>query len=557
MTSTQNIVLGSDSGAFWQGGDTWTDDPSEAKTFNNPRDAWQQAARLQLDQAEYLEDSAVELHLRDSDEPRLTRRVTSLADQNNRPALRRQWRTNFGEALPPDLPSHLQGDELYRLEDFLSDVDWDALRVRHDAPDKMYAALDSGFRVALKQAAASDKGPVSRILQELVPRDVSDAMQSDWTRSSPQASASPLPSEDSGVEHNEISRDRARENTSINAPSPAPMSTSHTDAPGDSRAKTSDDQLPEFVRRHFVRSGDEFFYRQTPDKLAFETRGETFRAHDSSVSVATAMVEMAEAQGWSALKVKGSKDFRRLVWAAAAKRGLSVDGYSPSAGERAVLEQETASRPHRGDLSDSRVNGRQRERPTDPLAGILMDHGPAPYQNQQENSPSYFVSLRSDTGKVTTHWGLDLERALDETSAEVGDQVQLARLGKQRVQIQEPVKDQQGNVVDHVTKETERNSWSVTVLSRSDRSDDAQRGQRTEAEAGARADPIAAKVVELFTTERLGRLPPEDQARFRELYDQARARLDSREIPTPDHEDRPDRNVVSRDRHRERAAQGR
>ena len=96
MADTQNIVLGSDSGTFWREGDTWTDDPSEAKSFDNPREAWQQAVRLQSDQAKYLEDSPVELHLRDSDEPRLTRRVTSLAAQNNRPALRRQWRTNFG-----------------------------------------------------------------------------------------------------------------------------------------------------------------------------------------------------------------------------------------------------------------------------------------------------------------------------------------------------------------------------------------------------------------------------------------------------------------------------
>ena len=95
-----------------------------------------------------------------------------------------------------------------------------------------------------------------------------------------------------------------------------------------------------FVRRHFVRAGDGFYYRQNPEQLAFEIRGETFRARDSSLSVATAMVELAESRGWSALKVKGTKDFRRLVWAAAAKRGMAVDGYAPTAGERAMLEQD-------------------------------------------------------------------------------------------------------------------------------------------------------------------------------------------------------------------------
>jgi hypothetical protein len=53
MADTQSIVLGSDSGTFWREGDAWTDDPSEAKSFDNPREAWQQAVRLQSSQADY------------------------------------------------------------------------------------------------------------------------------------------------------------------------------------------------------------------------------------------------------------------------------------------------------------------------------------------------------------------------------------------------------------------------------------------------------------------------------------------------------------------------
>jgi hypothetical protein len=45
------------------------------------------------------------------------------------------------------------------------------------------------------------------------------------------------------------------------------------------------------------------------------------------------------------------------------------------------------------------------------------------------------------------------------------------------------------------------------------------------------ADPLAARVVEIFTAERLARLGPEDRARFRELYDQAKARLEARGVP--------------------------
>ncbi|MEA3641963.1 MAG: LPD7 domain-containing protein [Lamprobacter sp.] len=440
-------------------------------------------------------------------------------------------------------------------------MDWDQLRSGHGSAEKIYAALDPGFRSTMKVVAESDREPVIKMLRELVPREVASVMAASWARGPfdlSSATASPGVPEAVADEPNEISRDRTREAAfaasaqQVQVPTPYPETASTAVSTG----KTYSDQLPAFVNRHFVRAGDEFFYRQTLDKLAFEARGDSFCAHDSSVSVATAMVEMAEARGWSALKVKGTKDFRRLVWAAAAKRGISVDGYSPSAGERAMLEQEQAmTRPARSVNSESRVDGRQRERPTDRLAGILVDHGAAPYQNQQENSASYFVALRSESGEVTTLWGLDLERAIDDAKAEIGDQVQLGRSGKQRVQIQKPIRDRQGKVVDQVVTETKRSTWAVTVISRSDRTRGAQEGQRR----GAGDDPIASKVVELFTAERLGKLPPEEQARFRELYEQARTRLASREncSSSADIESRSDRNTISRNRHRERASQGR
>ena len=74
----EEIVLGTDSGTFWTGRtpEPWRDDPREAKVFTSPREVWRAAMDLQETQAEYLEGSQIELHVRNSDEPRLTRRVT-------------------------------------------------------------------------------------------------------------------------------------------------------------------------------------------------------------------------------------------------------------------------------------------------------------------------------------------------------------------------------------------------------------------------------------------------------------------------------------------------
>lgn len=101
----RQIILGTDSGTYYTGADIepWTDDAGDAQVFANPIEAWQAAIALQAQQAAYLEDTAVELHLRDTDNPRSGRLAVSLADDNNRPKLAAQWQANFGERLPTDL----------------------------------------------------------------------------------------------------------------------------------------------------------------------------------------------------------------------------------------------------------------------------------------------------------------------------------------------------------------------------------------------------------------------------------------------------------------------
>ena len=453
--ATQEIVLGTDSWTFWTGNDQqpWLDDPREAKVFTSAREAWLAATNLQKTQAEYLEESAVELHVRDPEEPRLTRVVTSLAHANNRPRLRAHWRKGFGEALPPDMPTPVaEQDLMWRLGDYLDDVDWRNIRIHHNgAPER---AVDLGFDPAFRDALVSlstqhPEGP-SALWRKHVPADFPTSLMDELVLQDRHAAQQRRGVARLGIpealpEPNEIVRDRDRETG-------ATPSVRFAQNRGDIDSRESDTRqpppLPSFVRRHFVRTDDRFYYRQTPERLAFIVRGETLRAEDASVSVATALVELAESRGWSALRVKGSQDFRRLVWAAAIKRGLSVEGYSPSAGEHAMLEQEPEprDRPRRSDHTESRTGGR--ERPIDSLAGVLVGHGAAPYQHQQSNSPSYFVSLRGPSDEVATHWGLDLERALGESGATVGDRVQLSKLGKQRI----PVRNDSGDVIGHESK---------------------------------------------------------------------------------------------------------
>src|SRR5690606_377594 len=81
---------------------------------------------------------------------------------------------------------------------------------------------------------------------------------------------------------------------------------------------------------------------------------------------------------------------------------------------------------------------------TNPLSGILVEHGSAPYEHKPDNKSSYYVTLENE-GKKSTTWGVDLERAIKESSAIQGDHIELENSGRKPVTINRDVKDKDGN----------------------------------------------------------------------------------------------------------------
>lgn len=79
----------------------------------------------------------------------------------------------------------------------------------------------------------------------------------------------------------------------------------------------------------------------------------------------------------------------------------------------------------------------------------MVDHGPAPYQNEKGASDSYFVTLEGRDGKQHTLWGVDLERSVAASGAKVGDRVDVEFKGSQ------PVTFPNGQT-------GHRNTWDVT-----------------------------------------------------------------------------------------------
>ncbi len=88
----------------------------------------------------------------------------------------------------------------------------------------------------------------------------------------------------------------------------------------------------------------------------------------------------------------------------------------------------------------------------------LVDYGHAPYQYKEGESQSYFVKTRDAQGKEHTTWGVDLQRAVEESGAGKGDLITLKNLGKQDVVVK--VVDKDGN---EEWKPSHRNSFDLKV----------------------------------------------------------------------------------------------
>ncbi|MCR5943449.1 Ti-type conjugative transfer relaxase TraA [Ochrobactrum sp. XJ1] len=81
-------------------------------------------------------------------------------------------------------------------------------------------------------------------------------------------------------------------------------------------------------------------------------------------------------------------------------------------------------------------------------AGRLVEHGAAPYEHNPEARESYFVTLENDKGEQRTIWGVDLKRALQEASPQIGDKIGLQHEGATPVTLPDGT-------------QTQRNSWRV------------------------------------------------------------------------------------------------
>nr|WP_321958317.1 LPD7 domain-containing protein [Burkholderia cenocepacia] len=278
------------------------------------------------------------------------------------------------------------------------------------------------------------------------------------------------------------------------------------------------DQPPERVRKRYLRAGNQYFLKDAPYQLAFEDLGPYLVTEHNRPDVVESMIDMVHAKSWRRIRVSGHDVFRSEVWLQGTLLGIGVTGYEPKAADLArladarqarldnriaVVEQvgaPTATRaPARADnpamvSSAPRVDVGANGDPNSPstsvrvsaseppipegsqsaandeadlprrYVGELREHGGAPYQHNPARSDSYYVVFRDVAGVDQAVWGVDLERAVREANAEIGQQVTLENLGKRLVTVRMPILNEEGRVIGEEEKAVHRNTWQVEVM---------------------------------------------------------------------------------------------
>lgn len=224
-------------------------------------------------------------------------------------------------------------------------------------------------------------------------------------------------------------------------------------------------RMPSDIKLKFTKDGRRYHFKD--GALAFTDRGNRITSPSENTEVIKSVIAIAKERGWREIAVSGTERFRREALVAARLVGIEVRGHTPI-----ELQQfrEGKGAPERGDArSPSELQGSStdathldRNRRDGLHAGVLLEHGAAPYKHDANNSSSYFIRLKSAQGEREL-WGIDLGRAIREavSAPKIGDEVGVRAIRRDSVKVWAPDRDEEGNLTGEHRLETHRNAWIV------------------------------------------------------------------------------------------------
>lgn len=116
-----------------------------------------------------------------------------------------------------------------------------------------------------------------------------------------------------------------------------------------------DFELPSNIKNNYIAiiknrhlSDQKINYYDKDDKdqvnIAFEDRNKSLHTSRQDEKTIYAMLDMAQSKGWSAIKLKGTEEFKQKAWLEASLRGIGVKGYEPNEKDLAELQAKQAER---------------------------------------------------------------------------------------------------------------------------------------------------------------------------------------------------------------------
>lgn len=239
---------------------------------------------------------------------------------------------------------------------------------------------------------------------------------------------------------------RANEIRPVQLPSHAPLAATadpiHAPgrtAPSDKHAKLI---VPQDIAQHFVKVSERDYHFQNGEH-AFTHHNDRLTTRSENAQLAATLVSILETNGARAIEVSGSARFRQRAWRAAVSAGLAVQGYTPTAFEKAKFQPEvpqaTSStlRPIPALATETAFSPAHAKGAVGELViGELLDHGRAREGSDPRAAMSYYVRLATEAGERTL-WGRDLERAMDasRTKPQVGNTIGVRVLARDQLLI--------------------------------------------------------------------------------------------------------------------------
>lgn len=96
---------------------------------------------------------------------------------------------------------------------------------------------------------------------------------------------------------------------------------------------------PAHLKGRYIFSGGKYLSADNQRTELFEDKGRSLTTKRSDSQIVADMLEVAQAKGWTSLKLSGSKEFKREMFLAAESKGISTKGYKPSAADLELLEK--------------------------------------------------------------------------------------------------------------------------------------------------------------------------------------------------------------------------